>query len=60
MAPPAENDYCCQFRPNTFDPARCSSCLRPDHMHLSINAVTAAQQDSPQELVGDPRFLGIC
>ncbi|XP_032391479.1 serine/arginine repetitive matrix protein 5 [Etheostoma spectabile] len=41
MAPPAEDRYCRQFQPNTFDPSRCSACLRPDHMHLSSNNITA-------------------
>ncbi|XP_034450445.1 myosin phosphatase Rho-interacting protein-like isoform X1 [Hippoglossus hippoglossus] len=51
MAPPAEDHYCRQFQPNTFDPSRCSSCLRPDHMHLSSKAAAAAapQQESPHE-----------
>nr|XP_020452751.1 uncharacterized protein LOC109958446 [Monopterus albus] len=49
MAPPAEDYYCCQFQPNTFDPSRCSSCLRPDHMHLSTNITAAAQRDSAEE-----------
>lgn len=52
MSPPAEDCYCCQFQPNTFDPSRCSSCLRPDHMHVSgAPAADAAQQDTLQELV---------
>ncbi|KAG7486158.1 hypothetical protein JOB18_026176 [Solea senegalensis] len=50
MAPPAEDYYCYHFQPNTFDPSRCSSCLRPDHMHLSSNiTAAAAQEDSLQE-----------
>ncbi|XP_044045033.1 myosin phosphatase Rho-interacting protein-like [Siniperca chuatsi] len=52
MAPPAEDYYCRQFQPNTFDPSRCSSCLRPDHMHLSSNTrptAAAAQQDGSRE-----------
>ncbi|GLD66366.1 myosin phosphatase Rho-interacting protein-like protein, partial [Lates japonicus] len=51
MAPPAEDYYCPRFQPNTFDPSRCSSCLRPDHMHFSTTA--AAQQDGPQEWDAD-------
>ncbi|XP_068452519.1 TRIO and F-actin-binding protein-like [Clinocottus analis] len=42
VAPPAEDLYCRQFQPNTFDPSRCSCCMRPDHMHLSGNAAAAA------------------
>ncbi|XP_070777221.1 myosin phosphatase Rho-interacting protein-like [Enoplosus armatus] len=56
MAPPAEDYYCRQFQPNTFDPSRCSSCLRPDHMHHSSNtnaAAAAAQQDDSQEWDAD-------
>ncbi|XP_074520916.1 uncharacterized protein LOC141786091 [Halichoeres trimaculatus] len=49
IAPPAVDYYCRQFRPNTFDPSRCSSCLRPDHMHLSTNATAAAGQDEAHE-----------
>ncbi|CAJ1053496.1 myosin phosphatase Rho-interacting protein-like [Xyrichtys novacula] len=48
-APPAEDYYCRQFQPNTFDPSRCSSCLRPDHMHLCTNTTADAGQDSTQE-----------
>ncbi|KAM7008651.1 uncharacterized protein LKV04_000747 [Tautogolabrus adspersus] len=50
MAPPADY-YCRQFQPNTFDPSRCSSCLRPDHMHLSTDtaAAAAAGQDDVEE-----------
>lgn len=52
MSPPAEDYYCRQFQPNTFDPSRCSSCLRPDHMHVgSTPAAAAALQDAPQVLV---------
>ncbi|XP_049424547.1 myosin phosphatase Rho-interacting protein-like [Epinephelus fuscoguttatus] len=64
MAPPAEDYYCHQFQPNTFDPSRCSSCLRPDHMHLSSNTATtaaaaAAQQDGSQEwALKDARAAG--
>ncbi|XP_015257946.1 PREDICTED: uncharacterized protein LOC107102975 [Cyprinodon variegatus] len=44
MAPPAEDRYCCRFQPNAFDPSRCSSCLRPNHMHLSGTAVENASE----------------
>ncbi|XP_035992503.1 uncharacterized protein LOC118563032 [Fundulus heteroclitus] len=47
MAPPVEDHYCSQFQPNTFDPSRCRSCLRPNHMHLST---TAAEYADPTEL----------
>ncbi|XP_051241612.1 serine/arginine repetitive matrix protein 5-like [Dicentrarchus labrax] len=54
MAPPAEDFYCRQFLPNTFDPSRCSSCLRPDHMHLSCNTTAAPpQQDGSQQWDAD-------
>uniref|UniRef100_UPI0037E7401C serine/arginine repetitive matrix protein 1-like n=1 Tax=Semicossyphus pulcher TaxID=241346 RepID=UPI0037E7401C len=46
MAPPAADFYCRQFQPNTFDPSRCRSCLRPDHMHLSTDTTAAEGQDS--------------
>uniref|UniRef100_A0A1A8N0D1 PH domain-containing protein n=1 Tax=Nothobranchius pienaari TaxID=704102 RepID=A0A1A8N0D1_9TELE len=46
MAPPAEDFYCRRFKPNTFDPARCSSCLRPSHMHPG--AITAEYADVTQ------------
>ncbi|KAK2816926.1 hypothetical protein Q5P01_025117 [Channa striata] len=52
MASPAEDNYCQQFQPNTFDSSRCSACLRPDHMHLS-SKTTAGQQESPQEWDAD-------
>ncbi|XP_029019629.1 myosin phosphatase Rho-interacting protein-like isoform X2 [Betta splendens] len=41
MAPPAEDYYCHRFQANAFDPARCSSCLRPAHMHLSSSSTAA-------------------
>ncbi|KAK1886941.1 TRIO and F-actin-binding protein [Dissostichus eleginoides] len=64
MAPPAEDRYCRQFLPNTFDPSRCRACLRPDHMHLCADtsaaaAATGAQEDGAQEEDADdvPRAL---
>eukprot|EP00064_Thunnus_orientalis_P016782 superscaffoldBa00003403_g16853 len=48
MAPPGEDYYCRRFQPNTFDSSRCSSCLRPAHMHLS-----SSQQDGSQEADDD-------
>nr|XP_010791084.1 PREDICTED: serine/arginine repetitive matrix protein 2-like [Notothenia coriiceps] len=65
MAPPAEDRYCRQFLPNTFDPSRCRACLRPDHMHLCADtsaaaaAATGAQEDGAQEedADDDPRAL---
>ncbi|MED6251307.1 hypothetical protein ATANTOWER_027783 [Ataeniobius toweri] len=57
MAPPAEDYYCWQFQPNTFDPSRCRSCLRPNHMHLSTTTseyANAAELHDLQEMgVGD-------
>ncbi|KAJ4944906.1 hypothetical protein JOQ06_013445 [Pogonophryne albipinna] len=64
MAPPAEDRYCRQFLPNTFDPSRCRACLRPDHMHQCADtsaaaAATGAQEDGAQEedADDDPRAL---
>ncbi|XP_042287665.1 myosin phosphatase Rho-interacting protein-like isoform X1 [Thunnus maccoyii] len=48
MSPPVEDYYCRRFQPNTFDSSRCSTCLRPAHMHLS-----SSQQDGSQEADDD-------
>uniref|UniRef100_A0AAQ4Q1J7 Uncharacterized protein n=1 Tax=Gasterosteus aculeatus aculeatus TaxID=481459 RepID=A0AAQ4Q1J7_GASAC len=48
VAPPAEDPYCRQFHPNTFDPSRCGSCLRPDRMHLGDQSITAATTEPLQ------------
>lgn len=52
-APPTVGYYCQRFEPNTFDPSHCSSCMQPDHMHLTSNttAVAAAQQEGSEEWV---------
>ncbi|XP_077428260.1 uncharacterized protein LOC144055813 [Vanacampus margaritifer] len=44
MSLPSEDCYCRRFQPNTFDPSRCSACLRPDHMHLNTAPVEASQE----------------
>lgn len=51
MAPPTADYYCRKFQANTFDPSRCGSCLRPDHMHLSINSSPNTSQDDCQDWV---------
>lgn len=51
MAPPAVDYYCRKFQPNTFDPSRCSCCLRPEHMHLSTSTTADALQQDCQEWV---------
>ncbi|XP_008275845.1 uncharacterized protein LOC103354298 [Stegastes partitus] len=56
MAPPAEDYYCRQFKPNSFDPSRCSSCLRPDHMHLSCPTAATTQQEDQQEWDADDDY----
>lgn len=54
-AVPAGDHYCQGFQPNSFDPSRCSSCLRPRHMHITLNniysapAATAAADDEYNE-----------
>ncbi|XP_077574476.1 uncharacterized protein LOC144197753 [Stigmatopora nigra] len=40
----SEDCYCRRFQPNTFDPSRCSACLRPDHMHLDTPLIEASQE----------------
>lgn len=59
VAPPAEDPYCRQFHPNTFDPSRCGSCLRPDRMHLGDQSIAAAadQRDGSPQWVG--RLYGL-
>lgn len=42
MAAPTVDQYCQGFRPNSFDPSRCSSCLRPCHMHITVNSNSSA------------------
>lgn len=41
-AAPVVDHYCQRFQPNSFDPSRCSSCLRPRRMHIAINGISAA------------------
>lgn len=51
MAPPTVDLYCRSFQPNTFDPSRCSACLRPDHMHLSTSTADVGAREDTKELV---------
>ncbi|KAM9769374.1 uncharacterized protein ACNS7B_021632 [Menidia menidia] len=50
MAPLGEDHYCRQFQPNTFDPSRCSACLRPNHMHLNSTPMEYAEAEQPGDL----------
>ncbi|XP_019717693.1 TRIO and F-actin-binding protein-like isoform X1 [Hippocampus comes] len=54
MSLPSEDCYCRHFQPNTFDPSRCSACLRPGHMHLDTAPTDTSQE---QELGDDEQVL---
>ncbi|XP_051940108.1 TRIO and F-actin-binding protein-like isoform X2 [Hippocampus zosterae] len=54
MSLPSEDCYCRHFQPNTFDPSRCSACLRPGHMHLDTAPTDASQE---RELGDDEQVL---
>uniref|UniRef100_A0AAV2LME6 PH domain-containing protein n=1 Tax=Knipowitschia caucasica TaxID=637954 RepID=A0AAV2LME6_KNICA len=49
--------YCRGFQPNTFDPSRCGSCLRPDYMHLNISPDKEAEQKLNAEVDDDASDL---
>ncbi|KAK7929987.1 hypothetical protein WMY93_006382 [Mugilogobius chulae] len=54
MSPPTLDYYCRGFQPNTFDPSRCGTCLRPDHMHLNNSTVKEDEwEDSPLDPYDD-------
>lgn len=56
-AAPTVDHYCQWFQPNSFDLSRCSSCLRPRRMHVTVTvngisaapAATAAADDEDNE-----------
>lgn len=52
-ATPAVDHYCQRFQPNSFDPSRCSSCLRPSRMHITVNAVSTATSTAAAAAAAD-------
>lgn len=54
MAAHAVENYCRRFQPNSFDPSRCSSCLRPRRMHVTgIPAAPAAADEDSEDFDND-------